>query len=121
MKRIFALGFVLPVVASAVLVAAFQGACNNVGDCPAALFVTPGGTCTSDNLQCPYTLQTDSPACDGTTVDGGIATSCICTKGTWVCPSPVSCGGQGGVTDDGGAESGDDGSGADDGGDAGPG
>lgn len=67
------------------------GACNDVGTCPAASAVTPGGSCSGDSLECPYTLQSLSPACDGTTVDGGIATSCVCTSGSWVCPAAVSC------------------------------
>jgi hypothetical protein len=66
-------------------------ACNNVGDCPAPSAITPGGSCSGDTLECPYNLATPSPACDGTTVEGGLATSCICDDGKWSCPSPVSC------------------------------
>jgi hypothetical protein len=75
----------------AALVAAALAACNDVGDCPAASSITPGASCSGDNLACPYTLATPSPACDGTTVDGGLETSCVCQNGTWSCPSPVSC------------------------------
>ena len=90
------------------------GACNNVGDCPAT--VTSGGSCSGDSLECPYTLASLSPACDGTFVDGGLQTSCVCTKGAWVCPSPVTCpvvsptGDDGAAAGDNGAgEGGDDG------------
>jgi hypothetical protein len=80
------------ILAACVAVAVAFGACNDVGDCPAAASaVTPGGSCSGDNLQCPYTLQTLSPACDGTTVEGGVATSCVCTSGLWVCPDAVTC------------------------------
>lgn len=58
------------------------GACNNVGDCPSAASITPGGSCSGDNLQCPYNLPA-SGGDDG----GGLATSCVCTGGTWSCPS----------------------------------
>jgi hypothetical protein len=98
------------------------GACTDVGDCPAAAAVVPGGSCSGDSLECPYTLQSLSPACDGTTVEGGIATSCVCTQGTWVCPDTVSCpgpsaGDDSGGGDDGGGSAGDDGgAGGDDGG-----
>ncbi|HLK39888.1 MAG TPA: hypothetical protein VKU41_24195 [Polyangiaceae bacterium] len=71
--------------------AAPLAACNDVGDCPSASAIQPGASCSGDNLECPYTLETPSPACDGTTVDGGLETSCVCQKGTWSCPSPVSC------------------------------
>jgi hypothetical protein len=104
MKRIVTL--LAPVAVLAVAIAVLEGACNDVGDCPAASTIAPGGACSGNDLQCPYTLQTPSPACDGTEVDGGLETSCICTKGTWACPSPVSCGGGG--TDDGGPEAGVD-------------
>src|ERR1019366_9734902 len=73
------------------VMAVVLGACNDVGTCPSASAVTPGGSCSGDSLECPYTLQSLSPACDGTTVEGGIATSCVCTKGSWVCPATVSC------------------------------
>jgi len=82
MRAIFAVGAAMAVVI---------GACNNVGSCPAASAVTPGGACSGNSLECPYTLESPSPACDGTDVEGGIATSCVCTDGTWACPSPVSC------------------------------
>jgi hypothetical protein len=73
------------------LVGAFAAlaACNNVGDCPAS--ITPGGSCSGNNLQCPYTLAASS----GDDA-GGTATSCVCTDGTWVCPS-ASSGDDGGV------------------------
>ncbi len=82
------------------------GACNDVGSCPAAADVTPGGSCSGESLQCPYTVQSLSPACDGTMAEGGLQTSCVCTSGSWVCPSPVSCGSTG---DDGGDDTGGDG------------
>jgi hypothetical protein len=98
-------------------------ACNDTGTCPATANVQPGGSCDSDDLQCAYTLSTPSAACDGTSTT--IATSCVCSHGTWTCPSPYACeagGGEGGPGDDGGdAASGDDGGDAasgDDGGDA---
>jgi hypothetical protein len=112
------------ILALAAVLAVALGACTDVGDCPAAAVVVPGGSCSGDSLQCPYTLQSLSPACDGTTVEGGIATSCVCTSGAWVCPDTVSCPGPaagddtGGGGDDGGGSSGDDGGGSagDDGG-----
>jgi hypothetical protein len=67
------------------------GGCNNVGDCPAASSITPGGSCSGNNLQCPYTLPASSGD-DG----GGTPTSCVCTDGTWVCPS-ASTGDDGGT------------------------
>ena len=117
MKTILTL--VVPAAVLAVALLALEGACNNVGDCPAASSIKPGGSCQGDYLECPFTLETPSLACDGTSVEGGLATSCICTSGAWVCPDPVSCG----TTDDGGgdgevdgaAETGDD-SATDDGG-----
>jgi hypothetical protein len=107
----------IAILAACAAIAVALGACNDVGDCPAASAVTPGGACSGDNLQCPYTLQSFSPACDGTTVEGGIATSCVCTSGTWVCPDAVTCppsaGGDdasgGGGDDSSGGEAGDDG------------
>jgi hypothetical protein len=75
------------IAASAVGVAA----CNDVGNCPAPSAIVPGGSCSGDNLECPFTLETPSPACDGTTVEGGLPTSCTCQGGHWSCPSPVSC------------------------------
>jgi hypothetical protein len=86
MKR---LAFVL---AWAALLAAPLAACNDVGDCPASSQIKPGGSCSGDHLECPYTLtNTPSPACDGTTmVEGGLQTSCACVNGSWSCPS-VSC------------------------------
>ena len=121
MKRM--LTYAVPAAAAAIVVtiAALEGACNNVGTCPTA-DITAGDKCSGDNLQCPYTLQTPSPACDGTMVEGGIAPRCICTDGTWVCPDPISCDtgdgggdetatGDGAATDDGAADAGDDGAG----------
>ncbi len=99
MKRILALG--LSVAALAITVLGVESACNNVGVCPSASSIKPGGSCSGDYLECPYTLQTPSQACDGTSVEGGLATSCVCTNGTWVCPDPVSCEGGSG---DGGAD-----------------
>jgi hypothetical protein len=86
--------------------AILAGACNDVGTCPSADSITPGASCSGESLECAYTLQTPSPACDGTSVEGGIATSCVCTSGAWVCPSPVACPGPPGP-------GGDDGGGAD--------
>src|ERR1039458_3846031 len=100
MKRILTLA--LAVGALAVGVVGVEGACNNVGDCPSASSIKPGGSCSGNYLECSYTLQTPSQACDGTSVEGGLATSCICTEGTWVCPDPVSC--EAGGTDDGGGD-----------------
>jgi len=84
------ISFAVAFAAVAVLVAA----CTDVGDCPAQAAIVPGGSCSGDSLECPFALQSLSPACDGTTVDGGIATSCVCTNGSWNCPSPVSCSGE---------------------------
>lgn len=79
------------------------GACNSVGDCPGASSITPGGSCSGDNLQCPYT--TPATVCNGTTVDdGGAATSCTCVEGKWSCPSAASCEGGGGGGDDSGSD-----------------
>ena len=61
----------------AAAVAALGGACNNVGACPAGTQVVPGGSCSGDNLQCPYTLGP---------VDAAVATSCVCADGRWSCP-----------------------------------
>jgi hypothetical protein len=88
---------------AAIAAAASLAACNDVGDCPAPTAIAPGGSCSGDNLECPFTLQTPSPACDGTTVQGGVQTSCVCTGGTWSCPEPVSC--EGGPTGDDGPSS----------------
>jgi hypothetical protein len=85
MKR---LAFVL---AWAALLAAPMAACNDVGDCPASSQIKPGGSCSGDQLECPYTVKdSPSPACDGTMVEGGLQTSCTCVSGTWSCPE-VSC------------------------------
>jgi len=53
------------------------GACNDVGTCPSPDAIVPGASCSGDSLECDYALQTLSPACDGTTVEGGLATSCV--------------------------------------------
>jgi hypothetical protein len=98
MKRFSLLWITLVVLAAPV------GGCNDVGDCPSPDAITPGGACRGDNLECPFTLQTDPPACDGTSLEGGLATSCVCQNGTWSCPSPVSCGTS--STDDGGTTDG---------------
>ena len=95
--------------AVALLVAALaaSGGCNEVGDCPAEGAITPGGSCANSGLQCAYELETPSPACDGTTTT--IASSCLCTSGTWACPAPLSCGEDGGSAgEDGSASPGDD-------------
>lgn len=75
------------------LVAPVVAACNAVppGDCPDPSAIVPNGACSGDNLECAYTLQSPSPACDGTQVDGGYASSCTCMSGSWVCPAPVVC------------------------------
>jgi hypothetical protein len=87
------------------LAATFAGACNDVGTCPSADSISPGASCSGESLECAYTLQTPSPACDGTMVEGGIATSCVCTSGAWMCPSPVACPGPSGPGgDDAGSE-----------------
>ncbi len=99
--------------AGVLVVVAVAGACNDVGDCPAASAIQDQASCSGEQLECPYTLQTASPACDGTMVDGGLATSCVCTSGKWSCPQPVSCAAEGGTADDGSAT--DDGSSAGDG------
>lgn len=78
------------VLAWAALLAAPLAACNDVGDCQGQS-VKPGESCSGDQLECPYTLDTPSPACDGTLVEGGLSTSCVCQSGKWACPSPVSC------------------------------
>jgi hypothetical protein len=70
-------------------------ACNSVGDCPSSP-ITPGGSCSTENLQCAYTL----PASD----DAGTPTSCICTMGAWACPS-ASSGDDGGGDDSTGSDS----------------
>jgi hypothetical protein len=102
-------------VAFGAFLALAMGACNSVGTCPAAGSIVNGGSCSGDMLECPYTLPSLSPACDGTMVEGGIQTSCVCTSGTWVCPSAVEC--EAGSGDDGStpdsAGSGDDGNTAD--------
>ncbi len=85
-------------VATTLVVAA---GCNNPGNCPAATQVVPGGSCSGDNLQCPYTL---APA--GAAADAGVATSCVCTGGKWSCPSSGDGGDDGSAADGGG----DDGS-----------
>jgi len=73
-------------------------ACNNVGSCPKT--ITPGASCSGDNLECPYTIQTTSSMCSSLEVDGAVATSCTCTGGVWSCPA---C-----TADDGGEEAGSD-------------
>ena len=77
--------------------------CTDVGTCPSPASIVPGGSCSGDSLQCAYFLASPSPACDGSSVDGGISTSCTCTDGSWVCPSAVQCSAPGG-DDGGGAE-----------------
>lgn len=66
------------------------GACNTgLGDCPATSTIKDKGPCTDDNLECPYDLSSPNPSCDGKTTT--IMTSCVCTSGTWSCPSPIDC------------------------------
>jgi hypothetical protein len=89
-KRVAMMGASL-VLAMASAVATF-GACNQQADCPAKGAIVPNAACPGDGLQCPYDLQTPSPACDGTTTT--LASSCTCTDQGWSCPSPVSCGGE---------------------------
>ncbi len=79
------------ILACLAFASALLAACNDVGDCPGASAITPGGSCSGDNLECPYTLQTPSAACDGTSVQGGVPTSCTCAGGSWSCPSPIAC------------------------------
>ena len=67
-------------------------ACNAVGDCPAKASVTPGGPCSTDQLQCPYDLTTPGPTCNGSS-SLGIASSCICTGGAWSCSAGFCDGG----------------------------
>jgi hypothetical protein len=73
------------VAAAAATALAATAACNSLGDCPAAAEVVPGGTCSGDQLQCAYTLSTQTAACDG--VMTTVATSCTCSGGSWVCPT----------------------------------
>jgi hypothetical protein len=82
---------VIAAVAIVISAAISAGGCNNPGTCPAASQVVQGGSCSGDNLQCPYTLQSGTDA-------GGLATSCVCQDGTWACPS----------AGDGGEEAGED-------------
>lgn len=107
MKRILIV--VIPGAFMALTIAALEGACNDVGSCPGPSSIVPGGACEGNQLECPFTLQTPSPACDGTTVDGGLATSCICNNGAWSCPSPVTCDSGAIPTEDAEAETGGEG------------
>ena len=75
--------FLFAAVVAAAL-AAFAG-CNSLADCPAAAEVVPGGACSGNDLQCAYTLSTQTAACTGMTTT--VATSCTCTDGAWVCPT----------------------------------
>jgi hypothetical protein len=100
MKRILTLALSAALLGVAVL--GVESACNNVGDCPSPSNIKPGGSCSGDYLTCPYTLQTPNQACDGTAVEGGLETSCTCTKGTWICPDPVTC--EAGGSGDGGGD-----------------
>lgn len=68
------------VLACIALAPALLAACNNVGDCPGPSAITPGRSCSGDNLECPYTLETAA-------VEGGLQTSCVCSGGSWSCPS----------------------------------
>jgi hypothetical protein len=78
------------------VIAVAIAACNNVGSCPSR--ITPGGSCSGDNLTCLYTItsQSSSATCQPFNDGGPVATSCTCTSGTWVCPS---CGDDGGGAD----------------------
>jgi hypothetical protein len=87
-----------PLVSLGAVFALALAACNNVGSCPST--ITPGASCSGDNLECPYTIQSTSGACSSIAVDGAVATSCTCTGGVWQCPA---CGGE-----DGGEEAGSD-------------
>lgn len=89
------------------------GACNDVGTCPAETAVVPNGSCSGDNLECPYTLPPASLTCEQGPVEGGIETSCVCTSGSWSCPSPCDGGGNGGGDDASGDAGGDSGTVAD--------
>jgi hypothetical protein len=72
--------------------------CNSgTSNCPTPQSVTPAGACADNDQQCPFNLDTPSPACDGTTTT--IASSCTCTAGTWACPAPVQCGSDSGSPD----------------------
>lgn len=71
-----------------VAIALVVAACNNVGSCPST--ITPGSSCSGDNLECPYTIESSAGACSSIAVDGAVATSCTCSGGVWSCPS---CGG----------------------------
>jgi hypothetical protein len=118
--RLVYLEICVALLATAVVVVAVLVACNTgTGDCPAKETIQPGTACSDDFLQCAFDLPTPSPACDGTTTV--LASSCVCTKGLWVCPAPVGCpeaGAADGATDDGATDDGatDDGASADDGG-----
>jgi hypothetical protein len=60
---------------------ALLAACNSgLGDCPARSSIKPGAACSDDMLQCPYEIPVSG-------CDGGVASSCTCTNGTWTCPS----------------------------------
>jgi hypothetical protein len=85
------------ILIASLIMAATSGCNNGTGDCPPKGSIQPGAACSDDTLQCAYDLSTPSPACDGTTTT--IASSCTCTKGTWVCPSAVACAGGDGSTD----------------------
>ena len=85
------LALLVLLVAAAISAATF--ACNVQTDCPAGT-ITPGGSCSNNQLQCPYDLTTPPSTCSGPATV--IATTCVCTSGTWQCPGPFEC--------DGGAE-----------------
>ncbi len=79
---------------SALLLLVPAGACNDVGDCPAAASIRPCASCSGNDLQCPYTL----PGGD----DAGTETSCVCQGGTWSCPTAGDdAGGDDATADDG--------------------
>ncbi len=70
-------------------------ACSDLGSECAKAQVSPSASCGNDKLQCPFTL--DQPNCDGTSTS--VSTSCVCTGGSWVCPSPVACADDAGATE----------------------
>jgi hypothetical protein len=94
-----------------VVIALAIAACNNVGSCPST--ITPGASCSGDNLSCPYTItsQTASSTCQGFNDGGPVATSCTCQGGIWACPSCAEDGGGGDATVEGGGDAEPDGGG----------
>lgn len=100
--------------------ALFYGACsdNNTDACPATFTDQDGNglTCTSTDLQCPYTVTVT--ACDGTS--STVASSCTCTKdpgsngeAKWACADPGTECPDAATTDDGGGDAATDDAGDD--------